>query len=473
MDLSPILNPLNDAQRAAVTAPAGPGAGARRRRQRQDARADAPHRLADPGRGRLAARHPRGDLHQQGGRRDARPRRERCSASRAARCGSAPSTASRIGCCACTGARPTCAQGFQILDSEDQQRLIKKLIKALELDETRWVPREVQCFINKQQGRGPAAAAPEGRRRSHAQPADQAVRAVRGSLRARTASVDFAELLLRAFELWRDNAAAAGALPRALPPRAGRRVPGHQHDPVRVAASCSAGPPTRQLSVRGRATTISRSTAGAARASRTCSSSGATSRSAQLFRLEQNYRSTGTILEAANALIAHNTGRLGKKLWTDGARGDADPPLRRLQRARRGGVRHRTASASTWRSGGLRREVAILYRSNAQSRVFEEAFLLRAHAVPRVRRPALLRARRDQGCARLPAPDRQPRRRRLLRARREPADARHRRARASTCVREHAQAAPAVSLWDAAGALRSAAARSAPRPRPRCTASWR
>ena len=59
-------------------------------------------------------------------------------------------------------------QGFQILDSEDQLRLIKKLIKAAELDETRWVPREVQCFINSQQGRGPPPAAPQGRRRSDA-----------------------------------------------------------------------------------------------------------------------------------------------------------------------------------------------------------------------------------------------------------------------------------------------------------------
>ena len=95
---------------------------------------------------------------------------------------------------------------------------------------------------------------------------------------------------------------------------------------------------------------------------------------AVLYKLEQNYRSTGTILKAANALIGNNTGRLGKNLWTSGEDGDrvkvyaafnerdeADFVVNRI----RDWVEH----------GGARREVAVLYRSNAQSRVFEEAFL--------------------------------------------------------------------------------------------------
>jgi DNA helicase-2/ATP-dependent DNA helicase PcrA len=95
---------------------------------------------------------------------------------------------------------------------------------------------------------------------------------------------------------------------------------------------------------------------------------------AKLFRLEQNYRSTATILNAANALIANNSGRLGKTLWTDGVRGDQihlysafnerDEAEFVLQRIR------------DWtQRGGQRSQVAILYRSNAQSRVFEEVFL--------------------------------------------------------------------------------------------------
>ena len=95
---------------------------------------------------------------------------------------------------------------------------------------------------------------------------------------------------------------------------------------------------------------------------------------AALYKLEQNYRSTGTILKAANALITNNSGRLGKTLWTSGADGErvklyaafnerdeADFVVNRI----RDWVEH----------GGLRSEVAVLYRSNAQSRVFEEAFL--------------------------------------------------------------------------------------------------
>ena len=94
----------------------------------------------------------------------------------------------------------------------------------------------------------------------------------------------------------------------------------------------------------------------------------------QLFRLEQNYRSTATILEAANGLIAHNAGRLGKNLWTSGARGE---PIRLYtafnERDEAEFVTHRIREYVA--QGGLRREIAILYRSNAQSRVFEEAFL--------------------------------------------------------------------------------------------------
>src|SRR5438874_1127705 len=95
---------------------------------------------------------------------------------------------------------------------------------------------------------------------------------------------------------------------------------------------------------------------------------------AQLFRLEQNYRSTGTILEAANGLIGHNASRLGKKLWTAGARGE---PIRLYtafnERDEAEFVTHRIREHVA--RGGTRREIAILYRSNAQSRVFEEAFL--------------------------------------------------------------------------------------------------
>ena len=95
---------------------------------------------------------------------------------------------------------------------------------------------------------------------------------------------------------------------------------------------------------------------------------------AKLYKLEQNYRSTGNILKAANALIANNAGRLGKTLWTSGAAGERI----RLYAAfnERDEADFVVNRIREWvAQGGERREVAVLYRSNAQSRVFEEAFL--------------------------------------------------------------------------------------------------
>jgi DNA helicase-2/ATP-dependent DNA helicase PcrA len=95
---------------------------------------------------------------------------------------------------------------------------------------------------------------------------------------------------------------------------------------------------------------------------------------AVLYKLEQNYRSTGNILKAANALIANNAGRLGKTLWTSGEEGERIKVYAAFnERDEADFVVNRIRD---WVArGGTRREVAVLYRSNAQSRVFEEAFL--------------------------------------------------------------------------------------------------
>jgi DNA helicase-2/ATP-dependent DNA helicase PcrA len=127
---------------------------------------------------------------------------------------------------------------------------------------------------------------------------------------------------------------------------------------------------------------------------------------ASLFRLEQNYRSTGNILGAANALISNNSGRLGKNLWTEGGKGE---PIRIYaafnERDEANFVLHRILEWS--RRGGVRREVAVLYRSNAQSRVFEEAFLSARRERCLVR--LLASCRRGDSPNRRGAPRRSPR----------------------------------------------------------------
>ncbi len=375
MDLSPILNPLNDEQRAAVTAPLGPvlvlaGAGSGKTRVLThriawviQAEGASPHNILAVTFTNKAAAEMRGRVERLLG---------------------IPAGALWIGTFHGLAHRllrihwreANLVQSFQIIDSEDQQRLIKKLIRAAELDETRWIPREVQWFINSNKD--------EGRRPKHLKDGNDPTRMQLIRLYssyeeacARAGAVDFAELLLRAYELWRDNPELLAHYRRRF-----RHVlvdefqdtNGIQYEWLRLLAP---GTPDAhgyasypfvvgdddQSVYRFRGARVAnlqefrRDYPGA-----------------QLFRLEQNYRSTATILEGANGLIAHNNARLGKNLWTNGEKGD---PIRLYtafnERDEAEFVTHRIRERVA--QGGLRREIAILYRSNAQSRVFEEAFL--------------------------------------------------------------------------------------------------
>ena len=260
-------------------------------------------------------------------------------------------------------------QGFQILDSEDQARLMRKVLKALDLDEARWVPREILWFINAQKD--------EGLRPKHIKDADdptrrQLIRIYHAYEEAcqRAGVVDFAELLLRAYELWRDNA----VLLQHYRSRFRHVLVDEFQDTNAIQyrwLTLLAGPAGLPFAVGDDDQSIYRW-----RGARVenLNQFRRDYPQAVLYKLEQNYRSTGTILKAANALIAHNAGRLGKTLWTsaeDGERvklyaafnerDEADFVVNRIRE---------------WvERGGARREVAVLYRSNAQSRVFEEAFL--------------------------------------------------------------------------------------------------
>ena len=207
-------------------------------------------------------------------------------------------------------------QSFQILDGEDQLRLIKKLVEGLGLDEDRWAPRDVQYFINKHKD--------EGRRpglKDHGDPTETQLIRLYGDYEEacrRAGVVDFAELLLRAFELWRDNAELLQHYRRRF-----RHVlvdefqdtNAIQYAWLRLLVGAEGVPfavgDDDQSIYRWRGARVEN-----LQRFRTdfpqC----------QLVRLEQNYRSTGAILDAANALIAHNASRLGKNLWTAGARGE-------------------------------------------------------------------------------------------------------------------------------------------------------
>ncbi|MGB6307086.1 MAG: DNA helicase II [Steroidobacteraceae bacterium] len=260
-------------------------------------------------------------------------------------------------------------QSFQILDSEDQARVLRKVLKALDLDETRWIPREILWFINAQKD--------EGHRPKHIKDDGdptrrQLIKIYQAYEEAcqRAGVVDFAELLLRAFELWRDN-----------PPLLQHYRTRFRHVLVDEFQDTNAiqyqwlmlltAPDGLPFVVGDDDQSIYRWRG--ARVENLQQFRRDFSK-AVLYKLEQNYRSTGNILKAANALIANNNGRLGKTLWTSGADGErvklyaafnerdeADFVVNRI----REWVAH----------GGARRETAVLYRSNAQSRVFEEAFL--------------------------------------------------------------------------------------------------
>jgi DNA helicase II / ATP-dependent DNA helicase PcrA len=268
-------------------------------------------------------------------------------------------------------------ESFQILDSDDQLRLVKRVMRALDIDEQRWAPRQAQWFISAQKE--------EGRRAREVVAGDdlflithRRIYEAYEELCFNGGLVDFAELLLRSHELWlevpdlldhyqrrfqhllvdefQDTNTIQYAWLRVLAGTRGRVVAVGDDD----------------QSIYGwrgaRIENIHRFRQDFA--------------DVQLIRLEQNYRSTGTILKAANALIDHNTDRLGKELWTDGVEGDPIAlysAYNELDEARFIADR-----IEDWIShGGNAKDVAILYRSNAQSRVLEEA-LLRAQIPYRI-----------------------------------------------------------------------------------------
>ncbi|MBK4768536.1 MAG: DNA helicase II [Pantoea sp. Morm] len=260
-------------------------------------------------------------------------------------------------------------QDFQILDSEDQLRLLKRLIKAMNLDEKQWPARQGMWYINGKKDEGLRPKHIE----SYGNPVEQTwLRIYQAYQEAcdRAGLVDFAELLLRAHELWlntpqilnhyrerfsnilvdefQDTNNIQYAWIRMLAGDSGRVIiVGDDDQSIYGWRGAQVENIQRFLQDFPGAETI---------------------------RLEQNYRSTNNILKAANALIANNNGRLGKELWTDGSDGEKISlycAFNELDEAR-----FVVNRIKTWHeNGNALQDCAILYRSNAQSRVLEEALL--------------------------------------------------------------------------------------------------
>jgi DNA helicase-2/ATP-dependent DNA helicase PcrA len=258
---------------------------------------------------------------------------------------------------------------FQILDSDDQLRLIKRINQTLGLDDGRWPAKQCQWFINQQKDEGLRAANLEHFGDEYNKTMISVYQAYEQACE-RGGMVDFGELLLRSHELWlkqpgllayyqqrfsqllvdefQDTNAVQYAWLRVLAGQSGK-VTAVGDDDQSIYGWRGA-----------RIENIQQFTKDFAPAT--------------LIRLEQNYRSTGTILKAANEVIAHNTGRLGKELWTDGMEGEAISVYAAYNEQDE--ARFICDQIEQWvRHGNRRDESVILYRSNAQSRELEEALL--------------------------------------------------------------------------------------------------
>jgi DNA helicase-2/ATP-dependent DNA helicase PcrA len=368
MDVTDIIDPLNEAQRAAVTAPDRPtlvlaGAGSGKTRVLV-------HRIAWVIRvNGVAAQHV---LAVTFTNKAAAEMRERIEAllgfpTRHLWIGTFHGLAHRMLRIHATAAG--LGDGFQIMDSDDQLRLLRRMLRALEIDENVWVPKEIQWFINAQKDEGlrPKDLRDEGNA-GRRQMIDLYGRYEQHCAAANL--VDFGELLLRSLELLRDHP----ELLRQYRERFRHLLVDEFQDTNAIQyrwLKLIAGPAGIPFVVGDDDQSIYRwRGARVENLQRFQEDFPGT----QIVRLEQNYRSTANILNAANAVIANNAARLGKTLWTDGADG---APLKLYsafnERDEAEFVINRIQDFIS--QGNRRSEVGVLYRSNAQSRVFEEGLL--------------------------------------------------------------------------------------------------
>ena len=260
-------------------------------------------------------------------------------------------------------------EDFQILDADDQLRLIKRLLKTLRIDEEKWPAKQCQWYINSQKDEGFRSHNIEHLDDDYTKTQLSIYKAYEDACN-NGGMIDFGEILLRAHELWLNN-------PQVLSHYQNRfkfilvdefqDTNSIQYAWVQVLVGAN----NRMMVVGDDDQSI-------------YGWRGAKIENIQKFnvdfpdsdivRLEQNYRSTANILNAANELIANNNGRLGKNLWTECDEGD---PLSLYEAFNeQDEARFIVDRLQEWsNNGNLRKESAILYRSNAQSRELEDALL--------------------------------------------------------------------------------------------------
>jgi len=257
-------------------------------------------------------------------------------------------------------------QLFQILDTQDQQALVKRLLKSMNVDEERFPPRQVQWFI--------AANKEEGLRAREAEAHDEFTRRMVEIYTAydeqcqREGVVDFAELMLRSYELLARNE----TLREHYRARFRHVLVDEFQDTNRLQykwLKLLTGPASAIFAVGDDDQSIYAFRGASSANMQDLQRDFAIGR---VIKLEQNYRSHGHILDAANALIGHNRRRLGKNLWTADAKGE---PLRVYEAAtdleEAGYI---VDEVKGLRAAGIAlNQIAVLYRSNAQSRVLEHA----------------------------------------------------------------------------------------------------
>ena len=258
---------------------------------------------------------------------------------------------------------------FQIMDSDDQQRLLRRLIKAQNLDEKQWQARQVAWWINGKKD--------EGLRPSHIDtyrdPVTQTYLQLYSAYQEacdRAGLVDFAEILLRSHELLRNKK----HIREHYQARFKHILVDEFQDTNNIQYAwlrMMAGPESNVMIVGDDDQSIygwrGAKIENIEKFTREFSS-------VNTIRLEQNYRSTKTILQASNALIANNTERMGKELWTEGLAGEpisVYSAYNDLDEAR-----FAVNKIKDWQEkGGALNDAAMLYRNNAQSRVLEEALI--------------------------------------------------------------------------------------------------